>query len=475
MRDGLDRARRPHGRLEAVPRPRLHARPRHRPLDRDDDDRVPAGRRGDRGRAARGHGRLDAPARDHADERTCLYMQDTWLVTDAGGRAVLQVPLKIFDGTESRPEACSRVGTVSANEARPLPRRAAAVARGRLRRPRGGARLPDGLVPGDHLRRRVRAGDATAVRTSRLGLGTGVVGIWSRSAATMALQAATLNELSHGRLQLGIGLQARGYVEGWHGAAIRAAGARDARVHGDPPPGSSPARRSATRARSSRSGTSSSRCSRPSGRCASTWPRSGRRCSGSPASWPTACSATAGRSSYLRDVVLPNLRAGAERAGRSLDEIDVACGFPALVTRDESGLELVRGQVMMFATAGGSSPEYARSFAAAGFGDEVREIVERVQAADVDGALAVDHGRDGRRDDDGRLGRPRARPHRGATERGPDHGRAEPVGARHAGSRSTRATFRTRPSPGSPSSRSRRSSASSTTRSSCSADDRSPG
>ena len=62
---GRDRARRPHGRLEGLPRPRLQARPCHRPLDRDDDDRVPADRRGQRVRAAREHGDLDAPARDH--------------------------------------------------------------------------------------------------------------------------------------------------------------------------------------------------------------------------------------------------------------------------------------------------------------------------------------------------------------------------------------------------------------------------
>src|SRR5207244_12330643 len=57
----------------------------------------------------------------------------------------------------------------------------------------------------------------TALKTSSLVPGTGVVGIWSRSPVTMALQAATLNELSGGRLLLGVGLQARGYVEGWHG------------------------------------------------------------------------------------------------------------------------------------------------------------------------------------------------------------------------------------------------------------------
>jgi Xaa-Pro aminopeptidase len=34
------------------------------------------------------------------DERTCLYMQDTWLVTATGGEPFSQVPLKIYDGSE---------------------------------------------------------------------------------------------------------------------------------------------------------------------------------------------------------------------------------------------------------------------------------------------------------------------------------------------------------------------------------------
>src|SRR5262249_39441828 len=90
---------------------------------------------------------------------------------------------------------------------------------------------------------------------------------------------------------------------------------------------------------------------------------------------------------YVRETVLPNLRAGAERAGRSLDDFDIACGFPTIVTPDDSGLEQIKGQVMMFATAKSSSPEYASSFAAAGH--DVAPIQERVDAGDVDGALAL--------------------------------------------------------------------------------------
>ena len=59
-----DLPRRAHRRVEGIPRPRLPPRPRHGPLDRDDDDRVPEGRRGLRRRAAGEHGALDAPARD---------------------------------------------------------------------------------------------------------------------------------------------------------------------------------------------------------------------------------------------------------------------------------------------------------------------------------------------------------------------------------------------------------------------------
>ena len=52
-----------------------------------------------------------------------------------------------------------------------------------------------------------------AQATTRLALGTGVVSIWSRSPATIAMAAATVHELSGGRLILGIGAgTARGSV-----------------------------------------------------------------------------------------------------------------------------------------------------------------------------------------------------------------------------------------------------------------------
>jgi Xaa-Pro aminopeptidase len=35
--------------------------------------------------------------------RDCLYMQDTWLVTAEGGEPLAGLPMRIFDGTESRP------------------------------------------------------------------------------------------------------------------------------------------------------------------------------------------------------------------------------------------------------------------------------------------------------------------------------------------------------------------------------------
>jgi hypothetical protein len=36
------------------------------------------------------------------DGKACLYMQDTWLVTPEAGVPLADLPMKIFDGTETR-------------------------------------------------------------------------------------------------------------------------------------------------------------------------------------------------------------------------------------------------------------------------------------------------------------------------------------------------------------------------------------
>ena len=58
-----------------------------------------------------------------------------------------------------------------------------------------------------------------AARTRRITLGTGILGVWSRSAATIAMAAATLHAVSGGRFALGLGSQVRGNITGRYSTA----------------------------------------------------------------------------------------------------------------------------------------------------------------------------------------------------------------------------------------------------------------
>ncbi len=62
---------------------------------------------------------------------------------------------------------------------------------------------------------------AIAGQTKKIGLGTGVVNVYSRSATQIAMAAATLDELSSGRFVLGIGASSAEVVEGWHGIEFK--------------------------------------------------------------------------------------------------------------------------------------------------------------------------------------------------------------------------------------------------------------
>ena len=58
---------------------------------------------------------------------------------------------------------------------------------------------------------------AYAARTDRIGLGTAVVPAPIRHPIATAMEAATLDEASGGRLRLGIGISHRSLIEGWYG------------------------------------------------------------------------------------------------------------------------------------------------------------------------------------------------------------------------------------------------------------------
>ena len=60
-----------------------------------------------------------------------------------------------------------------------------------------------------------------AQNTKRIKLGTGIVNVFSRSPGLMAMQAATLDEISEGRFLLGMGTSGARVVEGFHGVPYR--------------------------------------------------------------------------------------------------------------------------------------------------------------------------------------------------------------------------------------------------------------
>jgi alkanesulfonate monooxygenase SsuD/methylene tetrahydromethanopterin reductase-like flavin-dependent oxidoreductase (luciferase family) len=170
---------------------------------------------------------------------------------------------------------------------------------------------------------------AYALATSRIRVGSGVVPIYTRTPATMAQTAATIDELSGGRFTLGLGVSHRPVVEGWHGQTIDrpvaemreyASIVRAILCGEDPPAGEK-------------------------------W-RTGFRLLGvercpslpiyiaalSPAMLRLAGEIADGvilwlcNPSYIRDVVIPQVRAGRERAGRTLEGFDIVAAVPAALT-----------------------------------------------------------------------------------------------------------------------------------------------
>jgi alkanesulfonate monooxygenase SsuD/methylene tetrahydromethanopterin reductase-like flavin-dependent oxidoreductase (luciferase family) len=220
-----------------------------------------------------------------------------------------------------------------------------------------------------------------ATATERIKLGTGVVPIYSRTPATMAQETATIADVSGGRFKLGIGVSHRPVVEFWHGQRIdkpvtemrEYAAIVRAILRGEPPP--------------------------PGQKWQSQFALSGLGpfpdlpilfAALSPNMLRLAGEVADGvvlwlcNPNYIRDVVVPTVREGREKAGKTMDGFDIVPAVPSGCTDDPAAAyEAMRTDLLPYF----GLPFYRAMLERSGFGGDI----ERYDAAsgDVDAMKAA--------------------------------------------------------------------------------------
>ena len=219
--------------------------------------------------------------------------------------------------------------------------------------------------------------------TERIRLGTGVVPIYTRTPATMAQTAATIDDVSGGRLNLGLGVSHRPVVEGWHGQTIDkpVAEMREyvaivrAILRGEPPPHGH------------------------------RW-RTGFALGGlgpfpdlpiyvaalSPGMLRLAGEVADGvvlwlcNPRYIADVVVPALREGRARAGKDLEGFDVVAAVPAAVVDDPAtAWAAMRRDLVPYL----GLPFYRAMLERSGFGADLEAYDAAAARGDGDGLQAA--------------------------------------------------------------------------------------
>ena len=221
-----------------------------------------------------------------------------------------------------------------------------------------------------------------ASHTKRVALGTGVTPIYPRTPANMAQAAATVDEISGGRMRLGIGVSHRPVVEGWYGqtidkplaetreyvAILRAIFAGE-----DPPAGDK-------------------------------WRTGFRLSMPVRADLPIYVSGLQPRMleltgeiadgvilwlcnpNYIRDVVVPQVRKGREKAGKSLDGFDIVAAVPSAVVGDpQEAFGAMRRDLLTYF----SLPFYRAMLEQSGFGDDIAQFDEAAGRGDAEAMQAA--------------------------------------------------------------------------------------
>jgi probable F420-dependent oxidoreductase len=169
--------------------------------------------------------------------------------------------------------------------------------------------------------------------TERIRVGTGVIPIYTRTPASMAQTAATIDEYSGGRLTLGLGVSHRPVVEGWFGQTIdkpvtemrEYASIVRAILRGEDPPAGEKwqtgfrlmglAPRPDLKLMISALSPNMLKLAGELGDGVILW----------------LCTPD-----YIRDVVVPAVTEGRERAGKTLDGFDIVAAVPSALTDDKA-------------------------------------------------------------------------------------------------------------------------------------------
>jgi alkanesulfonate monooxygenase SsuD/methylene tetrahydromethanopterin reductase-like flavin-dependent oxidoreductase (luciferase family) len=224
---------------------------------------------------------------------------------------------------------------------------------------------------------------AYASRTERIRLGTGVLPIYSRTPVATAQTAATIDEFSGGRMVLGLGVSHQVVVEGWYGdrigrpvremreyvAAVRAI------LRGEDPP--------------------QGERFRTSFRFAGLDPRPELPiyvAALSPAMLRLAGEIADGvmlwlcNPDYVRDIAIPEARAGRDRAGKELEGLDVVAAVPSAVTSDpDEARARLRSELIPYF----SLPFYRAMLERSGCGDDIAGFDAGMKAGDPAAATAA--------------------------------------------------------------------------------------
>ncbi len=224
---------------------------------------------------------------------------------------------------------------------------------------------------------------AYANTTERVALGTGVMPIYSRSPAATAQQAVTIDAISGGRLRLGLGVSHKITVENWFGSEIgkpvtemrEYVAVLRAIFAGEEPPQDNQRFRTQFRFMGPEPRAD---LAIYLGGLSPNMLRAAGEVGDGVVLW--LCNPN-----YIRDVVVPEVSAGREKAGKSLDGFDIVAAVPSAVTDDpEAARTRLRGELVTYF----SLPFYRKMLERSGFGDDIERFDAKMAEGDSQGAVA---------------------------------------------------------------------------------------